>query len=432
MRKVLKAAQVVVGLASAALVAGGLAGCSGSSDPAAASDHVRVSLPNHTWTTAIQQRIPDFEAKTGLKVNLTTFGEDQLSDQYNVKLNSSSADFDVMMYRPLQEGKLFVQNGWLSSLSDQVKASAEWNWADFQAGPVEAVSLDDKVWGVPLVTEREILYYNTEILKKANIDVPTTLDELLAAVKKVHDPDNGIYGFVARGQRAAAVTQFSSYLFSFGGDFDTAGKASVGNPEAVKAYEFYSSLLREYGPPGTTEMSWAQALPVFAQGKAAFYTDADSLYGNFNDPSKSSVKGKVGFAVFPAGPAGSRPYNIPSWALGINNFSKNKDNAWKFIEWATSPEVSMSIQGDGVPLARTSVWDAAEGVAGFPEQLVDVIKKSAAAGVGHDRPLVVKVGEARDIVGAPIVEGIEGRDVSAAAAIAQTDYQAFLDEEAAK
>lgn len=407
-----------------------LVACGGGDDSAQASTTLNVSLPHHTWTTAIEEHIPEFEEEFGLTVNLTTFGEDQLSDQYNVKLNTGSSDFDVMMYRPLQEGKLFVQNGWLSNLDEGIDGAGDWDWSDFQEGPAAAVTGDDgSVYGIPLVTEREVLYYNTEILSAAGLEVPTTLEELEATAAAAHDPANGVYGFVARGQRAAAVTQFSSFLYSFGGDFDSDGQATLDTPEARAAYEFYSGLLREYGPPGTTDMSWAQALPVFAQGQAAFYTDADSLYANFEDPATSNVIDKVGFALFPAGDAGSRPYNIPSWALGINEFSTNKDNAWTFVQWATSPEVSLAIQQTGVPLARSSVWENPEGVTGFPEQLASVIQASAEVGVGHDRPVVVKVGEARDIVGEPIVVGITGGDVAGAVEAAQSAYQAFLDEE---
>ncbi|GAB3810947.1 sugar ABC transporter substrate-binding protein [Tessaracoccus terricola] len=399
-------------------------GDNGGDGNAAGGGEVHVSLPNHTWTDAIQERIGDFEDKTGITVNLTTFGEDQLSDQYNVKLNTGSSDFDVMMYRPLQEGKMFVTNGWLANLDDNITANADWDWDDFQDGPVGAVTDADSgsVYGVPLVTEREILYYNKEILADAGVEVPTTMEEFEAAVEATTDKDAGIFGWVSRGQRSAAVTQFSSFLYSMGGDWD-----DVASPEAIAAYELYSGLLRDYGPAGTTEMSWPQALPVFAQGNAAFYTDADSLYNNFMDPENSNVVDTIGFAQFPAGPAGSKPYNVPSWALGINEFSENKENAWAFLEWATSPETSLDIQSSGVPLARASVWANPESTASFPEELVEVINASAEVGVGYDRPNVIRVSEARDIVGTPIVEGIEGRDVAAAAQKAKEDYEAFLE-----
>ena len=91
-------------------------------------------------------------------------------------------------------------------------------------------------------------------------------------------------------------------------------------------------------------MSWQQAMAIFTQGQAALYTEADSLYKNATDPAKSKVADTVGFAVFPAGPAGSKPYNIPSWALGVNAASKNGDNAWKFIKWATSKAMVATMQ----------------------------------------------------------------------------------------
>jgi len=51
-------------------------------------------------------------------------------------------------------------------------------------------------------------------------------------------------------------------------------------------------------------MSWPQAVAVFAQGKAALYTDADSISENVLNPTKSTVADKTGVAPFPAGPRG--------------------------------------------------------------------------------------------------------------------------------
>jgi multiple sugar transport system substrate-binding protein len=176
-------------------------------------------------------------------------------------------------------------------------------------------------------------------------------------------------------------------------------------------------------------MSWPEAMAIFTQGKAAFYTEADSLYKNATDPAKSKVSDTVGFAPFPAGPAGSKPYNIPSWALGINDASKNQTNAWKFIEWATGKEQALAQQKSGVPSARTSVWSNPEGTATYPKDLAEAIAASAKGGVGHDRPQVVKVAQAREIVGQPIVDAITGKEAGASADTANQAFQKFLDDE---
>ena len=419
----------IIGISlTAALAAVGLAACGGGGG---GDGTIRVTVANHVWTDVMKEKIKDFEKESGLKVELTQLGEDQLSDQYNVKLNAGSEDLDVMMYRPLQEGKLFAQNGYMADISDLVKGNAEWDWSDFQAGPVETTTFDGKVVGVPIITEREVLYYRTDLLEKSGLSVPTTLEELEAAAKKINEDNPDVAGFVARTARSAAVTQFSSFLFSQGGEFISAeGKSAIGTPEALSAYELYGRLINQYGPPNvSTDMSWSEAMAIFTQGGAAFYTEADSLYKNATDPANSKISDTVSFAPFPAGTAGSKPYNIPSWGLAISEFSKQKEDSWKFIEWATSPEMVLEMQRAGVPGPRNSVWADTAGIETYPPALAEAIAISAKNGVGQDRPLVINVPEAREIVGEPLVVGITGGDVAASLKDADAKFQAFLDDE---
>ena len=424
----------VAAIAAAAFVAtGALSSCSNGGTPAAdaGSKTIRVTLANHVWTDTIKSKLPEFEKATGLKVELSQYGEDQLSAQYNVKLNAGTNEIDVMMYRPLQEGKLFAKNGYLADLSTDVKTNKEWGWEDFQAGPVGTTTYKDKVVGVPIITEQEVLYYRKDLLAKAGLQVPKTMDELEAAAKAIKAQNPGVAGFVARTGKSPAVTQFSSFLYSFGGDFiDESGKSGVASDAAKKAYAFYGGLIHNYGPANvSTDMSWPEAMAIFTQGKAGFYTEADSLYKNATDKVKSKVADTVGFAPIPAGAAGSKAYNVPSWALGVNAASGNQANAWKFIEWATSKNMTLEIQKAGVPGARASVWNDPAGVSTYPADLAAAIAVSTKNGVGHDRPLVIKVPESRDIVGNPIVIAITGGDSGAAADAANVAFQKLLDAE---
>ena len=424
----------VIGLTAAAvLAAGALVSCSAGGDEAEAegSSTLRVTLANHVWTDIVKDRISEFEKESGLTVELTQLGEDQLSDQYNVKLNAGSDEIDVMMYRPLQEGKLFAENGYLADLTDRVDGASDWDWNDFQSGPVGSTTYNDQVVGVPTITEQEVLYYRTDLLEAAGLEVPKTLDDLEDAAKAISEANPGVAGFVARTGKSAAVTQFSSFLYSFGGDFiDAKGNSVIDSKEAKAAYEYYGGLLHNYGPENvSTDMSWPEAAAIFAQGNAAFYTDASSLYKNLTEAENSTVSDAVGFAPFPAGPAGSKPYNVPSWALGVNAASENQDNAWKFIEWATSEAMTLEIQQAGVPGARDSVWADPAGTASFPVDLAKAVAIGSETGIGHDRPLVIAVAEAREIVGMPIVVAITGGDVDASIAEAHEGFQKFLDNE---
>jgi multiple sugar transport system substrate-binding protein len=432
----------VMATATSALLAGSvLAGCgtannttnaTGTPGKPFAGQTLTIVLANHPWQAAIQKMLPDFESQTGMKVKVQSYFETQLSQKLSVQFTAGSTTPDVFMYRPLQEGKQFFNNGWIQPLNDYVSKDAAWNWDDFSTSSRGTATVNQQVTGVPIVTEEEVLYYRKDLFQQAGLQPPKTIDDMVADAKKLNNPSKGIYGFIARGQRSAAVTQESSYLYSYGGDWDKDGKAAVNSPEALQAFTTYGNLLKNYAPPGVLNMSWPEAAALFAQGKVAMWTDASSIYQNVTDPTKSTVANNVGYAVFPAGPAGSKPYAVTSWGLAMNKSSKEKDAAWEFIKWATSAKVVAATQAQGNPGARQSVWNSADGGKGFPAELADVIKQSSTIGVDHDRPLVVNVGNARDIVGNIVESIIEGKDAKAAADAAQKDYQALLDKEGSK
>ncbi|WP_030719407.1 MULTISPECIES: ABC transporter substrate-binding protein [Streptomyces] len=403
---------------------GALSACAGGGGKPSADAPLRIMAINHVWSQAVKRRVAEFEERVGRRVSMTLLTADQLAGSYNVKLNASGTDVDVMMVRALQEQLLFGHNGWLADLSDRV-ADDRFAWDDFQDAPREASVTAGKVLSVPVVTERPALYYRKDLVADLG-GPPRTLEALMEGARELTRRKDGFYGYVGRGQRSGAVSQWSSFLYSYGGDFVVDGKSGIGSAEAVAAYEYYGRLLASSGPPGATNMSLEQALPVFAQGKAAFFVDADAIYSSFLDPKVSRVRETVGFAPFPAGPAGAKPHNIPSWSLGINTFSRLRDEAWEFIRWAAGPEMSAALQKEGIPGARTSVWSDPKTLSAFPPQLAEAMRINAERGVGHDRPRVLQVGRARDIVGRPLVAGILGQSVRPVVRDADAEFADFL------
>ncbi|MET7542822.1 sugar ABC transporter substrate-binding protein [Streptomyces sp. NPDC005507] len=406
---------------------GALGACSPRAGKPSAGAPLRIMAINHVWSQAIKRRTKEFEERIGRRVSLTLLTADQLTSSYNVKLNASGTDVDVMMVRALQDQLLFAHNDWLADLTDRVEGDSEFAWTDFQKAPREVSLTAGKVLSVPVVTERPTLYYRKDLVQDAG-GPPRTLDALMSTAMELTRRKRGFYGYVGRGQRNGAVSQWSSFLYSHGGDFVIDGKSGIGSPQALAAYEYYGNLLGKAGPPGATNMSLEQAMPIFAQGKAAFYIDADAIYSNFLDPKIASrtVRDTVGFAPFPAGPAGARPHNIASWSLGINKFSLLRDDAWQFIKWAAGPEMSAALQADGIPGARTSVWANSKTLRSFPTDLAEAMRLNAKRGLGYDRPRVLQVGRARDIVGRPLVAGILGEPVRPVVRDADAEFADFL------
>ncbi|MGO1628738.1 ABC transporter substrate-binding protein [Microbacterium sp.] len=407
----------------------GLAACGGGGE--GDSDELTVIAANSPWVEGLKELATTYEDETGVNVNIEAYGNEQLNDTLKVKLNAQSSDFDIMAYQVQDVMREFSRNGWLADMTDYVEEDADWNWEDFQPAARDAVQLDGTVYGVPVMTERHIMYYRSDLLDEAGIGVPQTLDELEDAAAELNDPDNGFYGIAMRGARVPVVTQLSSFIYSFGGDFqDEDGNAAIDTPEAVAGYEFYGDLLRNYGPPGSTNMGWVEASAIFAQGNAAFYLDADSQAYTFLDEDNSAVVDTVGFGQFPEGPAGSNFYNIVPQTVGINEFSENKDAAWEFIKWASNEENTKRLLSEAtVPVARESAWADESATSGFPAGLVDIVRDLGDGAVGHDRPALEQVAASREIVGGPAITAIEGGDVESAAEQANEEFQGLLDSE---
>lgn len=401
----------------------------------AQSKQIRVLLANHPYADVLKPLIPEFERETGIKVNVESYDENQLTQKLTTEFATRASSVDVFMTRPLQEGKMFYRNGWYENLSrylkDGRKTPKEYDFADYTKSALDAVTYDKSVYTIPLVTEWEVLYYRTDLFAKAGLNPPKTLDELVAAAKKLNDPASGTYGIVSRGQRGAAVTQFSSYLYNYGGDFIKNGKAVIDSPDAVAAIKFYGSMLKNYGPPGVTNMSWAQGQALFQAGKVAMWTDASVFLGNLTDPTKSQVPDKVGVALFPAGPKGNHPFSVVSWGMAVSKQSRSKDDAYRFLVWATSKAFASKAMIDkGITMARGSVWKDPAVLAKFDRQLADTAVRMGPIGTPYDRPLMTAVGEARDAIGDALVLSIESggsADLASAAASAAKKVNELLD-----
>lgn len=365
-------------------------------------EEIRVMLANHPYGDLLKEKIPEFEAEYGIKVNYEQLQESQLSQALATEFATASSTVDVFMTRPLQEGLMFIKNNWYSSLAD-------YDFSDYPQSTVDIGTKNGVPYIVPLVTEWQVLYYRKDLFKAAGISVPKTFDELKAAAAKLTTKD--VAGFGSRGKGAAAVTQMSSYVYNFGGRYIQKGEAVFDSPQAVKAIKFYGEMLGNYGPQGVTSMSWENLMPVFQAGKLAMWTDASVFYGQIIDPEKTAIpKEDIGIADLPAGPADDSPFLVVSWGMAIANTSTHKDAAMKFLTWATSQELALEGIKNNITMAANSAWKGASGL--MNEELIATQAHAAANGYPYDRPFVTSVGAARDLIGEVIIESINTKGTS--------------------
>jgi multiple sugar transport system substrate-binding protein len=373
----------------------------------AQAKEIRVLLANHPYGEILKAAIPEFEQSTGIKVNVESLQESQLTTKLTTEFATGSSSVDVFMTRPLQEGKMFYKNGWYAPLT-------AYDFSDLPKNAMNVATFGSKTYLVPLVTEWEVLYYRKDLFQKAGVKVPTTFAELEAAAKKLNDPANGVAGIASRGKGAAAVTQASSYVYNYGGLYLDKGKAVFNSKPALDAVRFYGKLLGSYGPQGVTSMSWENIMPLFQAGKVAMWTDASVFYGQIVDPTKSQVSADdVGVATFPAGPKQNSPYIVVSWGMAIAKKSKNPEAAMQFLTWATSKDLAKRAMLANITMARSSAWTDAEVLAKVNKGLVDTRAFAAKNGFAYDRPYMSAVGEARDRIGELIIASINSSGAAA-------------------
>jgi sorbitol/mannitol transport system substrate-binding protein len=109
---------------------------------------------------------------------------------------------------------------------------------------------------------------------------------------------------------------------------------------------------------------FTECLNLFSQGGAAMWYDATSAAGTLESPDLSKVAGKVGYVAAPVMETEASGW-LWSWNLAIPSTSKNADQAWEFLSWATSKDYAKLV-GEELgwsrvpPGARLSTYEIPE------------------------------------------------------------------------
>jgi ABC-type glycerol-3-phosphate transport system substrate-binding protein len=83
----------------------------------AQAKEIRVLVANHPYGDLLKAAIPEYEKASGVKVNVESLQESQLTTKLTTEFATNSSSADVFMTRPLQEGKMFCKNGWYEPLT---------------------------------------------------------------------------------------------------------------------------------------------------------------------------------------------------------------------------------------------------------------------------------------------------------------------------
>ena len=363
-----------------------------------------LGMNKHIYTTTIRKVIDEFTAKTGIKIVIDEYAQDEFMNKRLVDLSSGAGAFDIVMMDSIATQA--AQAGWIENLDpwferkDLVDKKA-YNFQDLSPSFRKAFTVNGSTYAIPVSGEKQILYYRKDIFKEKNLKVPATFDELFETAKTLKKEYPA--GILLRGQKMHTVSNTTGVICSYGGKIsdDPAkyNKAVFNSPEGIKGADMYTTMAREFGPAGVGNYTWYECVSDFQQGKAPMYLDMSVFMSQFEDKEKSLVAGKVGYAPMPAGPAGSKPTG-GAWAISMSTASKKKDAAFMFLSWVTSPEVCVKLALEGGISARSSVLGHPSLAAKYPADWLSAFSAGLAADVPElTFPLISKNEEYLDTIG---------------------------------
>jgi len=306
---------------------------------------------------------PIFEELTGIKVEVVGLPYlDIYSNALQDHLTGGGA-YDALDVSPIWM-RDFVSAGVLEPLDPYIDEYM--NKADLDDYlPVYSsegvMKIDGVTYGLYDDGDVFMLYYRKDLFEDADNQaefkaaygydlVPPETNEQLFQVAEFftnkHAPD--MYGYAAQRIEGQAYSWFIGPFSGAGGEFfDTDTMTAQINSDV--GVQTLTQLVQQNTvmPPGVEKWGFMEVLSAWLDNKVAMITTWPPIgrwSAGYGDTAKqlewvppSQVKDKVGYMLQPGG----RPTLAGGFNLAVSADSKNKEAAYLWIQWMTSPEISL-------------------------------------------------------------------------------------------
>ncbi|WP_210593261.1 sugar ABC transporter substrate-binding protein [Streptomyces sp. GESEQ-35] len=198
---------------------------------------------------------------------------------------------------------------------------------------------DDTLYSIPTSANNGVLYYRTDLFKGAGLEEPLTWEAFYKAAEKLTDAGKNEFGYTIRGG-AGSIAQALDAMYGQSGItsfWDASGeKTTVNDPKNVAGLEKYAALFKKVTPAADLNNDFTKMVAQWDSGTIGML---NHNLGSYQDHVKALGVDKFRGIPQPMGSAGERvQVSNPVDGLGLFKSSKNKDAAWKFIEFASSHE----------------------------------------------------------------------------------------------
>lgn len=339
-----KALAVLMAAAMTSSIFGAVPAMASEDKPFEGQEITFADTGGGSWDEKLEPIIAKFEEETGAKVNMELYAHSDYLEMLQVKLPSESDDYDVIgVDVPLVAS--YATKGWIAPMDSYFTDDEK---AQFASSALDAGSWDGVFYCPAMNSSSQLLWYNTELLDEAGVEVPEssvenrlTWEQVVDMAKKtleVVDPDGtkGIGGIAF--EQVSRTYQMNQIPNSLGGknigDDGYTAQGIINDDAWIEGATWYQNLFKDgivlQGFTADDTGSFFQA------GKIVFL-----IGGTWTDNNcKNEEMDTYGYAPVPAFEGHEDQVGTPtgSWHFGIPVNAKNKDLAAEFIKYMSIGE----------------------------------------------------------------------------------------------
>ena len=253
---------------------------------------------------------------------------------------------DLFYLRSFAMSRAMFEKGYLEPLDDL--PGLKENFAPAMRAPW--ATDDGKPYGVPYIATSHGVYYNADLFKKLDLEIPTTWEELLSAAQTIQRAGGIPFANASGDKWTMAEIVFMNLAPNYVGGREgrmeyLAGRRCFNDKNIVSVFQAIQDLA-PFLPPNQAVLTYSDSQQLFLQGKAAMW-----LGGSWDIPFFEAQEPAFAWSVFaPPPPAGQPAYltfHLDA-GMGLNAASKHKAEARQFLEWMTTNEFA-ELLGDELP-----------------------------------------------------------------------------------
>jgi multiple sugar transport system substrate-binding protein len=346
---------MVVALASLAASAA-LAACGSSSSNGTATLNWYVfPEPSGSFAAAAAACSKNSGGEYNININLLSTSSDQqrVSLVRRLAANDSSIDILAMDVDWTAE---FATAKWIAPVPQNLVAQIK---SVDLPGPVQTATWNGRMYGIPINSNTELLWYRKDLLADIHQPVPTTWQQMindsiqLAKLGKPH------YIEEQGAQYEGLTVWFNSLVDSAGGQIITGDNhVVVGAPVKIAAEIMHELATSPAADPSLNVAMEGSSDVAFDAGKAAFEINYPFTWASAQKANPAVAK-QMGYAYFPEVVPGIAPHvSIGGYNLAVGSHSTHKKQAFDAIACLTREnyEITYAVKGGLAPV-RGAVYN---------------------------------------------------------------------------